>query len=592
MMNNLPSHQLETKTIKTARESIHYDIPFSRSGEKFNVITPEYLRKRVEYAIERLRERLKMTTAKHLSDRRGPVLESIDEFRARLLTIIDELPPTGITSQKQLAKYCDHTRYALYLFKSDRQRYLNILLQLSEVFYKTEQQIIETLFNLPPESTSPENGNKQNLKELRQICEELDFFLPTKQKFLAQLKTLPTAEEINVIIKEILENFTKVQALLSKFPQESEINLLPDEVRAAIMASLEKYQKAVESFTELQNFLKNISLSIAYPLDFLTQTEGAKEYFTGLVKFKRQTELGPDLQKLETSLIALNGFKVTLETAQNLINDHLATMQMMLEDSAVKNTIFNLSSFNPEKFQFSDECLALFSPSPAAPISTPLISDAAPISTSSIAEQTSEVPSTKPETHSEPATLEIGGKFQWKKATEEAKTAEAVKRLTQHPRLTIINWLYERERWDDLGKLFSLLGYSEIGEAKLAGAVGTGGVYSDLNDLFTRAFPQITHLGNFEKVRLRLEIGETRFRWKGEKVKPEAVHQEIRTRLFVFWPLLEELEKAGQKDLQLQILNLMDKSKFALAGLNISCLGYESSVYPEIETMLNDVFGK
>ena len=135
MASPLQLEQLQTKTIPTPRESIFYDIPFHPEGATFDVITAEYLRQRVEYSIGRFTERLEMTTAKHLSDRREPVAESLGEFRKRLLSIIDNLPPTGITSRNQLAEYCQHTQYALYLFKSDRQRYLNTMLQLAEVFY-------------------------------------------------------------------------------------------------------------------------------------------------------------------------------------------------------------------------------------------------------------------------------------------------------------------------------------------------------------------------------------------------------------------------------------------------------------------------
>lgn len=588
MASPLQPHQLETKTIPTARESIFYAIPFHPEEKTFDVITTKYLRQRVEYSIGRFTERLEMTTSKHLSDRREAVLESLGEFRERLLSIINNLPPTGITSKNQLAKYCQHTQSALYLFKSDRQRYLNIMLQLAEVFYKIEQQVISTLFDLPLESSPPPKENLADLKEIRRIEEELDFLLPAKKQFLKQLETIPTNDEITESIKLILENFEKIQKLLSKFPLESDTEMLPQEVKEAIISSLEKYQKAIEKFTEQHNFLVNLRLSIDYPLDFLNKTEGAKEYFTGLVKFKKQVELSADLARLEANLLALNGFKDNLQKAQNQIDKQISLMGVLLEDPSFKNTLQNLSLFNSVKFQFSEDSIVLFNLFQSSASSVPNIEDS--FSSQSI---TTAAPSAIPKEDPKPiVNLEVTGKFQWKKASEEERNAEAVRRLICHPRLKIINWLYQTERWEDLGKIFSFLGYSEIAEAKLNGAVGTGAFYGDLPDLFKRAFPKVIPFGNFEKIKLRTDDGERRFRWIGKNVKKEAIRQEIRSRLFAFWPLLEDLEKAGQKALLFQVLNLMHRSTFGQAGLNESCVGDEKSAYPDVQAMLADVFGE
>ncbi len=586
MASPLQLEQLQTKTIPTARESIYYAVPFHPEGVTFDVITAEYLRQRVEYSFGRFTERLEMTTAKHLSDRREPVAESLGEFRKRLLSIIDNLPPTGITSRNQLAEYCQHTQYALYLFKSDRQRYLNTMLQLAEVFYKIEQQVISTLFDLPAVSSTPPTENLADIKEIRRIKGELDFLLPAKKQFLKQLESIPTKEEITESINLILENFEKIQKLLSVFPTESDTETLPEEVKEAIIRSLRKYQAAIEKFTEQYNTLINLRLSIDYPLDFLNKTEGAKEYFTGLVKFKKQVELSADLAQLEANLIALNGFKDNLQKAQKQIEEQIALMGVLLEDSCIKNTLQNLTSFNPARFQFSEDSIALFK---LFQTSASDVTDSE--DTSGGLAQTTATESTTMEEGPEPiVNLEITGKFQWKKASEEERNAEAVRRLIHHPRLTIINWLYHHERWEDLGKLFSFLGYNDIGETKLGGAVGTGASYVDLEDLFTHAFPKSIPLGNFEKIKIRTDEGEKRFRWVGKNVPKEAIRQEIRGRLFKFWPLLEDLEKAGRRGLMLQVLGLMQRITFTHAGLNESCIGNGQSVYPNIQAMLADVF--
>jgi hypothetical protein len=36
----------------------------------------------------------------------------------------------------------------------------------------------------------------------------------------------------------------------------------------------------------------------------------------------------------------------------------------------------------------------------------------------------------------------------------------------------------------------------------------------------------------------------------------------------------------------------MDKKDFAEAGLNISCFGTENSIYPNTESLIQDVFSK
>lgn len=583
-----------TRIIQLAHETVHYEIPPQLNGPKTDKIPADYLRSRINYAINRLLERLEISTAKHLSDRHDPVKESIDELRDGLNTIVDGISNQEIISQQELQKFCQKTQASIYLFKSDRERYLKHISQLAEIFYKTEQEIISTLFDLPKESLNPPADNEQNhKKDLRRTMETLTFTMASRDNIL---KNLPSPNDIKTF-KESLDNiydsFPEIENLLQAIPHQKMVDGLPKPVGKSILESIKNFLTKFGKLIQVNQDLENITNAIHYHSEVLQKATEAEIYFRGLVNYKNHKYLNPDLTELQKNLQTSAYLKNKLEEALKQISYLKELANLLLSDPKTQTTLLKCIDFNSDlQNEFSElkSHLTIIETDKQQQPTIENINNPDDIATPDNEQNN---PQTNPDKTATGTTLN-SPYFRWKNASPDEIRNEVVKRIEAIPAFSVIRFLRQNKLYEDLGRVLKYLGFEHLREVSLGNIVGKGKIFPDIKTMIERVLPETIWPDQQKyKVKIRTESGEKRFRWHGSNIAPENIRQEVRRRLYEYWPLLEILFNSENNLDQLhKLLRLMDKKDFAEAGLNISCFGTENSIYPNTESLIQDVFSK
>ncbi|MCC7432970.1 hypothetical protein IT412_05620 [Candidatus Peregrinibacteria bacterium] len=577
-----------TRIIATSHETVHYEVPASPS-QKSDSIPTDYLRERVNYATNRLLERLEISTSKHLSERLDPVSESIQELKERLLGIIENLPTSQISSQTELNTFCEKVQASIYLFKSDRQRYLKHISQLAEIFYKTEQDVLATLFDLPRESVNPPTDNTRGYKkDIDRINEKLAFTNLCKDSILADLRSPADIKNFKDQIDLAFQSYSEISELLSKFPDQESLNKVPKNVAKAIMDAIREFVSKLEKLIQHQQELADLIHTLTYHNNVLEEASKAETYFRGLVMYKNQQGLSILLTELQNNLQNSNYLKNRISEAIKSTQYLIELSDLLFGESQFINIVLQAANYTPD-FQnefsetinkFKQSQTSLNSEKPATPstengIPTPEIIAPTTPTTKTINRASSPY-------------------FKWKTASLEEAKEEIIARLLEIPKLTILRYLYTNQKWDDLGRLLKYIGFEHLSQVSLVNLVGKNRMFQDIPSMIKIIFPEIPTDQAQHKVSIRTVSNDKRFSWHGSNTQQEDKRNEVRRRMQEYWPLINELYLEGGTQIVYlhELLRLMNKKDFMDAGLNISCFGKENSVYPTIEDLIEDVFSK
>lgn len=579
-----------------------YEVPDSNAaGRVFDSISAEYLENRLEYLITRLKQRIGVTTAKHLSSYRKPAMKKTDDIRTKIAGAIACLNGNDIRSEEKLAEFCRVVDDAIDGFKSEHEGTVHGSQRILQMFIDEERKAIKSLVKLESAMKPKIEVHKEaenELEEADNLKREIRGLMVLKADLIANLAKAGEKEvDLSQAVEFIMKNFKAILYLFEKFANADEISKLPHGVQNAVIDEIEKMLSGLTKFREIVSAagkMKEDSLNHSQKIKKLKAGIG---YFSGLVHYRERSDLGEveaELRGMESDLDEIDEIVKETGVRVEAILDQADLVFQMHELREVIKRIVNI-------FPQDEARLINFFENPKI-----------------AAVQAADIPAVKEvcfeeiggghvcnfidnrglgfvedeyadEDDNANATTDVKKYFRWQNALPDKASAEVRRRLNANP---LFRDLAKNERWLDLRlalELMTLKDYHDLGLS--SSCVGSSKAYfQSKEDLIDACFPEMAGLKPVFPSVQKTGKSAPRFRWSGMNKTAEDLRSEVKARMFAGWPLLGELYES-QKWTELRYLfDKFNMSTMAAFRIRRTCVGDEDSPYETLESMLKEVF--